>query len=144
MTTNRKHSKKRTAILDLIRSVKSHPSADWVYETLRPSIPDLSLGTVYRNIAMFKAEGQIISVGVVNGEERFDGNVSEHTHFVCLNCGAVLDIDEDLSPTVNAEVGERNGVEVSHHQLTFYGYCEKCKHIQPPSDGSYDKPNQNL
>jgi Fur family peroxide stress response transcriptional regulator len=76
---------------------------------------------------MFKDEGLIISVGVVNGQERFDGNTSEHTHFVCLSCGDVIDVDEDLDPEVNLSIENRYGVDVSFHQLTFYGKCAKCR-----------------
>ena len=65
----RKHSKKRDAIYECVRSTKTHPSAEWVYSRLKPEIPDLSLGTVYRNLAMFKQEGDIISVGTVGGLE---------------------------------------------------------------------------
>jgi len=136
MNINRKYSRKRKAILDMIRSTDTHPTADWVYENLRKSIPDISLGTVYRNIAIFKSEGLIISVGVVDGQERFDGNTREHTHFVCERCGAVLDIGEELDPSVNELVGKKNGVEVSSHQLTFFGLCKDCKNNEPAAGGS--------
>ena len=66
----RKRSKKRDAILACICGTDCHPSAEWVYTQLKPQIPDLSLGTVYRNISMFREEGTIVSVGVVNGLER--------------------------------------------------------------------------
>ncbi|MGE4277314.1 MAG: transcriptional repressor, partial [Lawsonibacter sp.] len=57
-----RHSKKREAILSAIRSTKSHPSAEWVYQTLKPTHPDLSLGTVYRNLLFFQEHGDIQSV----------------------------------------------------------------------------------
>ncbi len=60
----RKHSRKRDAILECLRCTTSHPTAEWVYNQLKPTIPDLSLATVYRNLAIFKAEGTIDSVGV--------------------------------------------------------------------------------
>ena len=91
-----KHSKKRDAILQCVRSTKSHPTADWVYGQLRPEIPGLSLGTVYRNLAAFKREGVIASVGVVDGMERFDANTAPHAHFVCKHCSAVIDVDVPL------------------------------------------------
>ena len=59
----RKHSKKRDAIYECVRSTKTHPSAEWVYSRLKPEIPDLSLGTVYRNLNLFQQEGRLISVG---------------------------------------------------------------------------------
>ena len=75
-----RYSKKREAILEAIRSTKTHPSADWVYQTLKPTHPDLSLGTVYRNLDFFRQHGTIISVGVVKGQERFDATTTPHTH----------------------------------------------------------------
>ena len=72
MSIARKHSRKRDAILECLRCTTSHPTAEWVYTQLKPTIPDLSLATVYRNLAMFKDEGTIDSVGVYNGLERFD------------------------------------------------------------------------
>jgi Fur family transcriptional regulator, peroxide stress response regulator len=122
----KKYSRKREAVLEKIRSTKTHPSAVWVYEELRKDIPDLSLGTVYRNLSVFKEDGQIISVGVVNGQERFDGNTTEHTHFICVSCGEVLDIEADTQPGLNVEVSARNHVTVHFHQLTFYGTCGRC------------------
>jgi Fur family peroxide stress response transcriptional regulator len=127
MPVKHKHSRKRDAILELIRAADTHPSADWVYSGLKADFPDLSLGTVYRNIAMLKANGLLQSVGTVSGEERFDGDVSEHTHFVCEKCGAVIDIDEGGGPhSACLEIGEKYGLTVTRRQLTFYGSCPRC------------------
>ena len=119
-------SRKREAILAKIRSVKSHPSAEWVYGELKREMPDISLGTVYRNIAMFKREGAIMSVAVVGGEERFDGNAEEHAHFVCEHCGAVIDIEDEPGEHSDA-VADRYGVTVTRRTLIYYGACEKCR-----------------
>ena len=89
MSTVRKHSHKRDAILECLRCTTSHPTAEWVYTQLKPTIPGLSLATVYRNLAMFKAEGTIDSVGVYDGLERFDFRTDPHAHFICRVCGAV-------------------------------------------------------
>jgi Fur family peroxide stress response transcriptional regulator len=126
MSGIKKHSRKREAVLEKIRSTTSHPSAVWVYEELRKDIPDLSLGTVYRNISVFKDEGLIVSVGVVNGQERFDGNISEHTHFICVDCGDVLDVDAELDQSCTAKIEAEHGVDVLFRQLTFYGRCSRC------------------
>ena len=90
MDTIRKHSKKRDAILNCLRETDAHPSAEWVYSRLKPQIPDLSLGTVYRNLALFKETGEAISLGTVMGLERFDGRTDPHIHFVCTRCGRSL------------------------------------------------------
>lgn len=127
MERARKHSRKRDAILDCIRNTKCHPTADWVYQQLKPEIPDLSLGTVYRNIAMFKQEGVIQSVGVVNGLERFDFNTAPHTHFVCTDCCQVLDLDEiELPPEILEQTERCFGGRIGGYQLQFSGQCADC------------------
>ncbi len=127
MPAVRKHSRKRDAMLHKIRSTTCHPSAVWIYEELRKDIPDLSLGTVYRNLSVFKDEGLIVSVGTVNGQERYDGNTGEHTHFICLDCGSVLDVDTELSSALTEAVERENDLEVQYRQLTLYGTCSKCR-----------------
>ena len=79
----RNFSSKRNAIYNAVCGTDTHPSARWVYDKLKPEIPDLSLGTVYRNIALFKDEGKVSVICNVNGEERIDGNTEPHPHFVC-------------------------------------------------------------
>jgi len=127
MERPKKYSFKREEIYRTICSTKSHPSAEWVYMQLKPKIPDLSIGTVYRNLAAFKSEGKVASVGVVNGQERFDGNITPHTHFVCDQCGEVIDIesvgyDESAAP----RIFEEYGAVVDSYRLTFHGKCKEC------------------
>ena len=123
-----KNFKKRTAILSFLRQTKDHPSAEMVFNHLKPEIPDLSLGTVYRNLSMFKAKGEIISLGTVNGVERFDGNIEPHVHFICSGCDAVTDLMQIHVPEeLNQQVTKATGGTVSMCHLTFHGYCDKCK-----------------
>ena len=83
-----KQFRKRNAILACLRGTTAHPSAETLYQMLQQENPDISLATVYRNLALFKSQGLIISVGNVNGVERFDGNTVPHVHFICTDCGA--------------------------------------------------------
>ena len=122
-----RYSKKREAILNAIRSSDAHPSAEWIYQTLKPGHPDLSLGTVYRNLLFFQRQGTIQSVGVVHGQERFDAVVTPHSHFVCNTCGAVIDLHKiSMDANVNRAVREQYGLAVERHELTFYGRCPEC------------------
>ena len=91
----RNFSSKRNAIYNAVCGTDTHPSARWVYDKLKPEIPDLSLGTVYRNIALFKDEGKVSVICNVNGEERIDGNTEPHPHFVCNKCKAVIDVEDN-------------------------------------------------
>lgn len=121
METARKYSRKRNAIYEAVCSTVSHPSAEWVYTKLKPEYPDLSLGTVYRNLALFKESGEIKSVGSVKGQDRFDGNVEPHAHFICKKCGSVSDLMEEQSPDIPVVDGQ-----VEEYQLNFYGLCGNC------------------
>ena len=125
MATIRKRSRKRDAILACVRSTTCHPSAEWVYQRLKPTIPDLSLGTVYRNLSMFKDEGLVISVGTVGGLERFDGNTKPHTHFVCTRCSAVLDL---------MDINNTAGSVITDYRLSFYGLCPDCMQAESSAE----------
>ena len=110
METVRKHSKKREAILEALRCAKDHPSAEMLYSRLKGTYPDLSLGTVYRNLAFFINDGEITSVGAVAGQERYDADTSPHAHFICRLCGRVLDVEtpalERMDEAVERVTGE--------------------------------------
>ena len=128
MKKTTRYSKKREAILEAICSTDTHPSADWVYQTLKPAYPDLSLGTVYRNLAKFKEEGVIHSVGIVNGQERFDAVVYPHTHLVCRSCGGVMDLP-DVKPEEILDLNQiarQHGFRIDRQELVFYGECPAC------------------
>ena len=122
-----KHFRKRNAILNCLRSTTVHPSADWVYTQLKPEIPDLSLGTVYRNLNYFREQGTIISLGTVGGVERFDGNTTPHVHFICTGCHAVIDLPEIAVPQELSESAAMStGGQVNSCSLTFTGLCGQC------------------
>lgn len=128
---NRKnYSAKREAIYNAICSTKIHPSAEWIYNNLRPQIPNLSLGTVYRNINVLCDEGKIKSVGTVNGIERFDGDTSYHAHFICNDCGCIIDIEQNISTyckRLEDIVKETVDLDICGHSIQFYGRCNACK-----------------
>lgn len=122
-----RYSKKREAILNAIRGTSCHPSAVWVYQQLKPRHPNLSLGTVYRNLAFFREQDMIQSIGVVRGQERFDAIVTPHSHFICNCCGCVLDLP-DVRPEAGLEqaASAQYGFAVDRCELTFYGLCPSC------------------
>ena len=127
MESKCKQFRKRNAILSCLRSTCVHPSAETLHEMLQPEHPDISLATVYRNLALFKEQGLIISVGTVNGIERFDGNAAPHVHFICTDCGSVLDlygihVPEELNQAAAADAGG----QVTGCHLSFSGTCGNC------------------
>ena len=120
-----RHSDTRDRILEYLRSTKAHPSAETIYNALKPTMPTLSLKTVYTNLNFFEEHGQAIRVANVNGVERYDANCEDHVHFVCDECGAVIDImDADIKKAKKAcQVGQ---AKIKSIQIVLHGTCESC------------------
>ena len=128
MEAHTKQFKKRNAILTCLRSTHLHPSAEMVHEMLREEHPDISLATVYRNLARFKSQGLIQSLGTVNGIERFDANTDPHVHFICTGCDSVLDLPQiEVPQQLGCDVESCSGCQVNSCQLTFTGLCSNCQ-----------------
>lgn len=120
-------SRKREAILQKIRGSYIHPTAEWVYQKLKNEYPDLSLGTVYRNLTRFKEDGTIRSLGVINGQEHFDGELNAHDHFLCVECGQILDLARPAFLEESIEHLEKTGnLVVRSYDLLLRGTCPAC------------------
>ena len=127
MEPRTKQFRKRSAILACLRATDCHPSAEMVHEMLQQEHPDISLATVYRNLALFKQQGLIQSVATVGGVERFDGNPKSHVHFICEDCTSVIDLPQiDVPQQLQSVVENAIGGVVSDCQLTFTGKCQAC------------------
>ena len=120
-----RHSDVRDKIYEYLCGTKTHPSANMIYNDLKPSIPKLSLGTVYTNLKLFEDLGQVVRVANVNGFERYDADIFEHVHLVCDECGAVIDImDADIRKAKKAcQAGQ---AKIKSIQIVLHGTCEKC------------------
>ena len=122
-----KHFKKRSAILEYLRSTTAHPSAEMVYTDLKQQIPDLSMGTVYRNLSLFRQQGLANVVATVRGVERVDGNTSPHVHFICGSCDAVIDLmDMEVPQMLKNQASSCSGGRADECQLSFTGVCGAC------------------
>jgi Fe2+ or Zn2+ uptake regulation protein len=120
-----RHTKQLDVIWDAVKDATSHPTADQIYHKVRNEIPNISLGTVYRNLQKLVAQKrlQIVKLG---RSQHFDPLVDRHDHFICEGCGRVYDIfveftEEIFSPSLSAE-----GFEITSHQLSLYGKCKDC------------------
>lgn len=120
-----KFSRQREIILKYVRESHSHPTADEVYTALKKDSPELSLGTVYRNLSRLSGLGMIKKIPIAGGGDRFDGRTDEHWHFICDKCGAVYDIDYAL-PDVESAVLAHSGHKVTFITLAFGGICKEC------------------
>ncbi len=127
MEPKAKHFKKRDAILSCLRATHTHPSAEWVHAQVRSEYPDISLGTVYRNLAMFKAQGIISSLGTVDGVERFDFNTEPHVHFICTHCSRVDDLPQmEIPASLSRSADRYSGGHAEICNLSFTGICREC------------------
>ena len=98
MEASHKNFRKRNAILSYLQCTDAHPSAETIFSDLKQQIPDLSIGTVYRNLTHFRQQGLVSVIATVNGVERFDANTDPHVHFICRCCDAVIDLHEMQIP----------------------------------------------
>ncbi len=120
-------SKQREAILGLLKGTNSHPTADWIYEQVRKEIPNISLGTVYRNLKLLKQEGKVLELDLAGTLSRFEANGRNHHHFRCEQCGCIFDVDEPVDEEIDERVARKTGFKVSDHRLEFRGLCEDCQ-----------------
>lgn len=122
-----KNFKKRNAILTYLQHSHAHPSAETIYSDLKAEIPDLSMGTVYRNLKLFQQQGLVSCIATVHGVERFDANTAPHVHFICEGCDAVIDLHKLSTPqSLCCEAESSIGCAVSGCQLSFTGRCRSC------------------
>ena len=130
MERTAKHFRKRDAILSCLRQTTEHPSADWVYAKLKPEIPDLALGTVYRNLKLLEELGKVRRVTSLNGNERYDAICGDHVHFICRECGAISDLETADVQSIFRSVPLEAGFEAAQLDLLITGRCAKCsKHV---------------
>lgn len=116
-----KTTKQKEAILAAVCTIRTHPTADVIYDKLRKDFPRISLGTVYRNLNAFVERGDIGRVSIPGSGERFDYRLDKHEHLVCEKCGKVLDVDAqvDIKP-LDASI------TFKEYSLVLYGICNAC------------------
>lgn len=123
-----RNTKQKMLILDAVRSVCTHPTAEQVHAMLIGDMPGISLGTVYRNLNHMAELGQIRRISVTNSPDRFDGDMTPHHHICCLGCGEFGDRpDIKYDESLDAAAAKKSGYSITRHETVFYGLCKKCK-----------------
>ena len=121
-----RHSHQRDMIYNYILSTKEHPSAEMIYEVLKKEEPNLSLGTVYRNLNLLEQLGMIKKVANVNNVERYDAMTEDHIHFVCSKCGAVIDLPEFDQELIKTNFASSKAGKVDWVNVIIGGVCKNC------------------
>lgn len=122
-----KYSRQREAIKNFLVTRYDHPTAETVYLNIREEFPNISLGTVYRNLSLLAEIGEIQKLSTGTGPDRFDGNPRPHYHFICNHCGNVLDLDVKGLEHINILAAQNFDGEIEGHITYFYGSCPDCK-----------------
>ena len=121
-----KYSRQREAIKDFLATRKDHPTADVVYMEVRKEFPNISLGTVYRNLTLLAELGEISRISVGDGVDHFDRNAKPHYHFSCRTCGRVIDLEMADFPELREKAEECFDGVISGSFTYFYGTCVSC------------------
>ncbi len=117
----------RIAVYVMLKNTKEHPSVDMLYNRLQPEYPTMSLATVYKSLEVFKELGLVQELNVGEDKFRYDANVNRHPHIVCIDCGKVEDIDNEMIFDLGGQVEKKTGYQLVGQQLYFFGYCPGCK-----------------
>lgn len=121
----KKFSKQRELILRTVLSSNEHLTADNIYERLKSNNPNLSLGTVYRNLTQLEEHGYIKKINIPGDPVRFDGNTDEHDHFICENCKTIIDINKDEIECVDDSL-RKKGLKINSTEIILRGICNNC------------------
>ena len=121
-----RHSRQRQRILELLRATETHPTANWIYDELRKEFPNLSMGNVYRNLSILIEQGLVGRIDFGSTFDRFDANIDQHYHFLCEECGTIVDLKLPVDDQLNDKVNETTNLKAQRHNIQFYGLCDKC------------------
>ena len=122
----KRFSRQREVILEILRSTKLHPNAKTIYEQAQRVIPNISLGTVYRNLSELSLSGDILAFKTFDGSEHYDSISEPHPHFCCTVCNQIVDLDIPFIGEFAEEIAFHTGAEIEGYDLIFYGKCSDC------------------
>ena len=117
----------RSLVLEVVKSLQNHATADEIYEQTAKTHPSISKATVYRNLNQLAQSGDIQKIEVPDGADRFDHKLSKHYHIKCSRCKNVFDVEMEYLKDLESSIKHLNGFEISCHDIMFKGICPKCK-----------------
>lgn len=120
-----RETRQRRLVLKTLRDTRSHPTAEWIFARVREQLPNVSLGTIYRNLNVLKQEGVVREIRSAGRSTRWDADLSPHGHFVCTACGEIRDVT-GLPLHDWRSLKDMVGCEVAAQQTEFYGLCPPC------------------
>lgn len=121
-----KYSRQREEIKHFLMTRTDHPTADTIYENVRITYPNISLGTVYRNLSLLSDMGEIMKIPCKDGADRFDGRTDRHCHFMCITCGGVSDLENETMSNFLETAEKSFRGRITEYNINFSGICEDC------------------
>ena len=126
MATVRRNTKQISVILDTIKMMPRHFTADDVYEEVKKEYPGLGQATVFRNLNKMAEEGILLRIEVPGGAREYELRAPKHYHAKCMKCGKLFDIEMDYMPNLEKKVKDAHGFQFSGHDIIFTGLCSSC------------------
>jgi Fe2+ or Zn2+ uptake regulation protein len=121
-----RNTEQKKVILDCLKSIYTHPTAEGLHKLVKKKLPSISLATIYRNLNQMSNKGKILRLEI-NKEYHYDGHIGNHQHFICENCGNIKDIsDKNISEYVLNRVKD-NKIQIASVSVIFHGKCMRCK-----------------
>ena len=123
---NRRYTIQRSLVLESVKELRCHVTADEVYDAIAKKHPDISRGTVYRNLKLLSDSGEIRKVEMPNGAARYDHLCHEHYHARCIECGRIIDVDMKFIADLDSNITDTHGFVFTGHDIVFKGICPEC------------------
>ncbi len=139
-----RRSQQREAILETIRGMRTHPTADEVYLEVKKRMPNISLGTVYRNLELLASMGEIKRLEVAGKKMRFDGGIMPHPHIICVRCGRVEDYPLDDFPRLSEGFDPETGYTILECAINILGICPQCSEDMYDKAGGKEEKNHGM
>lgn len=142
---NKRNTLQRSLVLASVQALANHPTADEVYENIHHSYPNISKGTVYRNLNSLAEDRCIKKISMSNAADRFDHKTAAHYHIQCVSCGQFSDLTHPYLTRLDGEVAQESGYAMESHDIVFRGICPHCQHSKAvmPNDKSIGKRRGN-
>jgi Fe2+ or Zn2+ uptake regulation protein len=118
-------TRQRRVVYETIKGTYSHPTADWIFDQVRATLPKISLGTVYRNLTVLKEEGLVREIYGNDRRAHYDADTSRHAHFLCNDCGQILDV-RGVKKLDWRTMKDLVGCDVAEQKVEFSGRCAAC------------------
>lgn len=123
----RRNTIQRDLVLNAVRSLRDHATAEEIYEAITKEYPNIGKGTVYRNLGILAEDGEILKISLPGEPDRYDHTVKKHQHCKCIKCGRIYDVEIDLPESFGDKITNDHGIKIVDVDILFKGICPDCQ-----------------